>query len=133
MTEKMTYVKALETVLTAGEGIYSEEVMEKLGALKVSLEKRASYKGSGKPSKAQREAMAFRETVLETLYTFEEPVQCGEVAKALGESGQKVSAALRILGQEGKVVKTVGAKKVSLFAPAGETVAEIESVEEEEG
>jgi len=130
MTEKMTYVKALETVLTAGEGIYSEEVMEKLGALKASLEKRASYKGSGKPTKAQREAAAFREMVLETLYTFEDAVQCGEVAKALGESGQKVSAALRILGQEGKVVKTVGAKKVSLFAPAESVVAE--EVEEEE-
>jgi len=130
MTEKMTYVKALETVLTAGEGIYSEEVMEKLGALKASLEKRASYKGSGKPTKAQREAAAFREMVLETLYTFEGAVQCGEVAKALGESGQKVSAALRILGQEGKVVKTVGAKKVSLFAPAESVVAE--EVEEEE-
>ena len=130
MTEKMTYVKALETVLTAGEGIYSDEVMEKLGALKASLEKRASYKGSGKPTKAQREAAAFREMVLETLYTFEGAVQCGEVAKALGESGQKVSAALRILGQEGKVVKTVGAKKVSLFAPAESVVAE--EVEEEE-
>jgi len=125
---KMTYVSALESVLSA-EFEMTAEVREKLEALKVSLEKRAQYKGSGKPTKAQREAMAFREMVLETLYTFEEPVQCGEVAKALGESGQKVSAALRILGQEGKVVKTVGAKKVSLFAPAEPAVA----TEEEEG
>ena len=132
MTEKMTYVKALEFAMSQMDRQEVDSVIfEKLEALKAQLEKRASYKGSGKPTKAQREAAEFREMVLETLYTFEGAVQCGEVAKALGESGQKVSAALRILGQEGKVVKTVGAKKVSLFAPAESVVAE--EVEEEEG
>lgn len=124
MAEKMTYVKALETVLTAGEGIYSEDVMEKLSALKVSLEKRATYKSkSGKPTKAQREAMDFREKVIGVLAECGEPMTCGDVAKALGESGQKVSAALSMLGDwradgkgEGRVVRTVGPKKVSLFA-----------------
>ena len=121
MTEKMTYVKALETVLSTE---MSDEVREKLEALKVSLEKRATYKSkSGKPTKAQREAMDFREKVVGVLAEFGEPMTCGDVAKALGESGQKVSAALSMLGDwradgkgEGRVMRTVGPKKVSLFA-----------------
>jgi len=124
MSDKMTYVKALDTVLTAGEGIYSDEVMEKLTALKASLEKRAQYKSKpGKMTKTQREAADFREKVVGVLAEFGEPVTCGDVAKALGESGQKVSAALSMLGDwradgkgEGRVERTVGPKKVSLFA-----------------
>lgn len=124
MSDKMTYVKALDTVLTAGEGIYSDEVMEKLTALKVSLEKRAQYKSKpGKMTKAQREAADFRAEVVAVLAEHGEPMTCGDVAKILGESGQKVSAALSMLGDwradgkgEGRVERTVGPKKVSLFA-----------------
>ena len=123
MTEKMTYVKALDFVM-ADEFVLPEEVREKLGALKASLEKRAQYKSKpGKMTKAQREAADFREKVVGVLADFGEPVTCGDVAKALGESGQKVSAALSMLGDwradgkgEGRVERTVGPKKVSLFA-----------------
>lgn len=123
MTEKMTYVKALDFVM-ADEFVLPDEVREKLSALKVSLEKRAQYKSkSGKPTKAQREAADFREEVVAVLAEHGEPMQCGDIAKALGESGQKVSAALSMLGDwradgkgEGRVERTVGPKKVSLFA-----------------
>ena len=116
MTEKMTYTKALETVVMSGKGIYSDEVIEKLEALKAQLEKRTQYKGSGKPTKAQREVAEFRETVMAALAEKTEPVQCGELAKEMGVSGQKMSAALSKLVKEGRVVKTTGVKRVALFA-----------------
>lgn len=115
MMEKMTYTKALETVITAGQGIYSEEVIEKLEALKAQMEKRSASK-STKPTKAQREAAEFTETVFAALT--EEPVRCGQLAETLGVSGQKVSAALSKLVKAGRVVKTEGEKKVSMFAVA---------------
>ena len=120
MTEKMTYTKALETVVMSGKGIYSDEVIEKLEALKAQLEKRAQYKGSGKPTKAQREVAEFREAVMAVLAEKAEPVQCGELAKEMEVSGQKMSAALSKLVKEGRVVKTTGAKRVALFAVAEE-------------
>lgn len=113
MTEKMTYTKALETVLTTVE--MSDEVREKLEALKVQLEKRSASK-STKPTKAQREAAEFTEAVYGALT--EEPVRCGAVAEAMGVSGQKVSAALTKLVKAGRVVKTEGEKHVALFAVA---------------
>jgi DNA-binding transcriptional regulator GbsR (MarR family) len=124
MTEKMTYVKALEFAMSQLDSTVSKEVTDKLEALKAQLEKRAQYKSkSGKMTKAQREAADFREKVVGVLADFGEPVTCGDVAKALGESGQKVSAALSMLGDwradgkgEGRVERTVGPKKVSLFA-----------------
>ena len=112
MTEKMTYTKALESVLSME---LSAEVAEKLAALKAQLEKRSASK-STKPTKAQREAAEFTETVFAALTA--EPVRCGDLATVLGVSGQKVSAALSKLVKAGRVVKTEGEKKVSMFAVA---------------
>lgn len=114
MTEKMTYVKALEFAMSQLDSTVSKEVTDKLESLKAQLEKRAQYK-SDKPTKAQREAASFRLDVLTCLGGFEEPVQCGTVATQMGVSGQKVSAALRKLVEDGAVTKTVGKGKVSLF------------------
>ena len=124
MADKMTYVKALEFAMSQLDSTVSKEVTDKLEALKAQLEKRAQYKSkSGKMTKAQREAADFREEVVAVLAEHGEPMTCGDVAKVLGESGQKVSAALSMLGDwradgkgEGRVERTVGPKKVSLFA-----------------
>lgn len=112
MTEKMTYTKALESVLSTVE--MSDEVREKLEALKAKMAKSSTK--SSKPTKAQREAAEFTETVYATLT--EEPVRCKDLAEILGVSGQKVSAALSKLVKTGRVVKTEGEKKVSMFAVA---------------
>lgn len=113
MTEKMTYTKALESVLSTVE--MSDEVREKLAALKDQLAKRAATK-SGKPTKAQREVAEFTESVFAALTA--DPVRCGDLATAMGVSGQKVSAALSKLVKAGRVVKSEGEKHVSLFAVA---------------
>lgn len=115
MTEKMTYTKALESVLSMET--VSGEVREKLEALKASLEKRSASK-SGKETKAQREAREFTEMVLATVAGKTEAVRCGELATELGVSGQRVSAALSKLVKSGEVVKFEGEKKVSLFKVA---------------
>lgn len=125
-TEKMTYTKALETVLTAGKGVYSDEVMEKLEALKASLEKRAAAK-VGKESKASKEAKEFAETVFAALGEKTEAVKCGMLATELGCNSQKVSAALSKLVKAGRVTKTTE-KGTSLFKVAeAETEVEVEA------
>jgi DNA-binding transcriptional regulator GbsR (MarR family) len=114
MTEKMTYTKALESVLSME---LTAEVREKLEALKTQLEKRSASK-STKPTKAQREAAEFTESVYTALAGHAEPMRCGDLATELGVSGQKVSAALSKLVKAGTVVKTEGEKHVSMFAVA---------------
>ena len=121
MTEKMTYVKALEFAMSQMDRHEVDSaIFEKLEALKAQLEKRAQYKGSSKPTKAQREVAEFREAVMAVLAEKAEPVQCGELAKEMDVSGQKMSAALSKLVKDGRVVKTTGAKRVALFAVAEE-------------
>lgn len=114
MTEKMTYTKALESVLSME---LSAEVAEKLEALKAQLEKRSASK-STKPTKAQREAAEFTESVFTALSECTEAKRCGELAEMLGVSGQKVSAALSKLVKAERVVKFEGEKKASFFRVA---------------
>lgn len=120
---KMTYVEALNTVLTSGEGIYSVEVMERLTALKAALEKRNANK-SGKPTKAQREAAEFTNQVYEMVREIGEAVRCGDIANQMGVSTQKVSAALTKLVNAGKVVKATDEKRNSVFS-VSETETEV--------
>lgn len=113
---KMTYSMALETVLATAT--MSDEVREKLEALKASIDKKNVRSSSGKPSKASAAAAAFAGEVLEMMQDLPNPAQCGELAKLMEVSTQKMSAALRKLVEAGAVVKTEGPKHVSLFAVA---------------
>lgn len=117
---KLTYVSTINAVLTAintqsFEGITAEHV-EKLIALGQSLEKRNATK-SNKPTKAQRENAEVKQKILDTL-TVTEGKRCGDIANELGISGQKCSALLSQLVTSGKVTKTEGEKRVSLFLRA---------------
>ena len=106
---KMTYVNAIEMAIN---GNMTEEVKEKLEALKVSLEKRNSRK-SDKPTKAQRENEVVKGNILEVLADGEAH-QCKAVAEALGISGQKCSALLKQLVDGGAVEKFTE-KRVTYF------------------
>lgn len=112
---KMTYVDAIDMAIT---GTLTAEGIEKLEALKASLEKRASYKSS-KPSKAQREKEAVKMSILDVLLKAEEPMQCKVIAETLGISGQKCSALLKQLVDDGQIEKFFE-KKVAFFKVAGE-------------
>lgn len=135
MTKKTAFAIAQEALST----IETAEATEAWNVIQKEIERleRNALKaksGERKLTKAQREVAEFREAVMEALAEKIKPVQCGELAKEMNVSGQKMSAALRKLVEEGRVVKTTGPKKVSLFAVAEQVeVIETEFVEEVEG
>ena len=121
MTNKMTYVKALEMAIASLPADFNEEAMEKLIACKTSYEKRNASKSKGerKPTKKQIENEGIKARIVELL-TDHEPMQAKEVAAELElSSSQQASALLRQLVEAGTVEKVVE-KRVSRFQVKGE-------------
>lgn len=123
---KMTYVQAIDSALmvldayfgidvTMTEPIDRDEVHDKLVALRAQLEKRHSK--SRKPTTKQKENETIKAQILEILA--DGRMTCGDIAKALDITGQRCSALLRQLGEDGtkEVVKTME-KKVAYFSLA---------------
>ena len=77
-------------------------------------------KSSKSPTKTQKEKMAIKETIVEVLASAGVPVTVTELLKAderlASFSNQKVSALLRQLVSEGKVVKAIEGKKAYFSA-----------------
>ena len=102
MSKKMSYVVAVENAIN---GKLDEETVERLGALKVSLEKRASHKPNG-PTKAQRERAEVAEKVAEAMVAGEGygSAQIAELVPELnGASSQKVTGVMKGLVAAGTV------------------------------
>lgn len=114
---KMTYALALEAVLALPAGTLSPEVIEKLTALRATYDRKAS--AERKPTKNQLANVTLAEIVLNTLRELGKPSTVTEVFQLLEvpeiQSPQKVSALMRQLLLEGKVVKTAE-KRTSLFS-----------------
>lgn len=106
---KLTYVSAIESAIN---GNLTDEVVEKLTALKASLEKRNSRK-STKPTKAQRENENVKSDILAVLADGEGH-QCKAIASELGFSGQKISALLKQL-VDAELVEKYTDKRVTYF------------------
>jgi predicted transcriptional regulator len=104
---KMTYAIAIDNAIN---GNITDEVREKLEALKVQLAKR--NKGERKPTKTQRENEGIKTDILALLT--EEGKQCKTIAEALGISGQKCSALLTQLVNDGLAEK-YSEKRVTYF------------------
>ena len=104
---KMTYAIAIDNAIN---GNITDEVREKLEALKVQLAKRNSKER--KPTKAQRENEGIKTDILGILT--EEGKQCKDIAEALGISGQKCSALLKQLVDAGLAEK-YSEKRVTYF------------------
>lgn len=114
-TEKMTYAVALTNAIEKTEG----QTRETLERLLESINKRNAHKAtSTKPTKKQVENEGIKEQVREVLRNATEPMPCGEIAKALGLTPQKVNALLIQLNKAGEIAKSEGKKKVTLFALA---------------
>jgi hypothetical protein len=116
-TDKMTYVKALTFVLEGYE--LPEDVRERLTALKASQVKKSESKGKAQTAKAEADS-ASKDIILEVLGTVGKAYvdEIRSKNEILGElSNQKVSALLRALKDEGKVVSTVE-KKRTLYSLA---------------
>ncbi len=102
---KMTYITAIDSAIN---GNITEEVLEKLTALKAQLAKRNS--GTRKPTKTQRENEDLKGRIVDAL-TEEGRKTATEVAEIFGISNQKASALLTALVKEGIVERTVEKNK----------------------
>lgn len=127
MTNKMTYVDALNTVLDALNVVSLDDLPEKIypaiervTALRDSIAKRNSKNADKprKPSKAQVANAEFAEQVFAELDGT--PVTCKEMAERFEVSPQKMSAALKKLVDAGRVSKTVEKGKSYFALPDAE-------------
>ena len=104
---KMTYAVAIDSALN---GVVTDEVREKLEALKAQLAKR--NKGERKPTKTQRKNEGVKAQIADLLT--DEGKQCKDIAEALGISGQKCSALLKQMVEAGLAEK-FSEKRVTYF------------------
>ena len=103
MANKMTYATAIDSALN---GNITDEVREKLEALKVQLAKR-------KPTKTQKENEGLKEDIF--AYVSENGAKrAGDVATYFGISGQKASALLKQIVDSGHLEK-YAEKRVTYF------------------
>ena len=108
---KMTYSVAIDCALN---GNVTDEVREKLEALKAQLAKRNS--GTRKPTKAQRENAALKEDIWAWV-SENGAKRASEVAIGFGISGQKASALLTQLVND-KRLERFEEKRVAFFRVA---------------
>ena len=104
MSKKLSYVGALDVVLSGGE--ITEEVSERLEALKASLVKRASHKSEG-PTKTQKANAELAERIFGAMedgvvYTTNDIG--GLVPELEGATPQKISPLMKGLVNSGCVV-----------------------------
>lgn len=102
MTKKISYVVALDTVLTGAE--ITDEVRERLEALKASLEKRNTRKAG--PTKAQKANAELAEKIfaaMEPDVVYTTPEIGALIPELEGASAQKISALVRKLVQSERV------------------------------
>ena len=110
MTNKMTYVKALEIALNSVSD--NKEVYEKLEALKESISKKNS--AERKPTATQKANEEYKKTILSFMevgkkYTISELMK--EVVELADLSNQRVSALVRQLKESGLVERTEEKRK----------------------
>ena len=110
MTNKMTYVKALEIAMNAVKE--NKEVYNKLDALKVSIAKKNS--AERKPTATQKANEGYKIAILEFMeigkkYTITDLMK--EVVELADLSNQRVSALVRQLKDEGLVERTEEKRK----------------------
>ena len=110
MTNKMTYVKALEIAMKAVED--NKEVTEKLEALKESISKKNS--AERKPTATQKANEKYKKAILSFMevgkkYTISELMK--EVVELADLSNQRVSALVRQLKDSGLVERTEEKRK----------------------
>ena len=112
--KKMSYVSAIDVVLSGAE--VTDEVRERLEALKGSLAKRSAYKSS-QPTKAQRERAAVADKVLSAM---EPNVVYGSadvaslIPELAGATPQKITALMKSLGGSVTTSKVKGKAYYSL-------------------
>ena len=115
MTNKMTYVKALEIAMESESVKANAEVMEKLKALKASISKKNS--AERKPTATQKANESYKTAILDFMevgkkYTITDLMK--SVVELADLSNQRVSALVRQLKDDG-LVKRVEEKRKAYF------------------
>ena len=122
-TNKMTQRDYYNEIIALAKANERDDLVEFAEGRIAILDKK---KGSSKMTKTQEENVAIKAILAEVVGTFAEGATVSEILKSddrlVDFSNQKVSALLRQLVDEGKVVKTTDKKK-SIFSIA-EVVAE---------
>lgn len=120
-TKKMTYVDALNTVLTALDNVNLNDLPDKVfpaidrvKELRDSIAKRNSKKADApkKPTKTQQENAALAVKVKDFLYEQDEAMPCKAIAEQFGVTPQKMSAILKLIPSISREV----VKGVTLFS-----------------
>ena len=106
----MTYAMAIDSAIN---GTVTDEVREKLEALKAQLAKRNG--ASRKPTKTQKANEGLKD---EMVAFISEPMTAGDVAEHFGISNQKASALLTALVNDGRLVREVIKRKAYFKAVA---------------
>lgn len=114
LSEVIAILTALRDNLAYDPVLDLNEVINKVDALKAQFDKRAT--AERKPTKKQGENEGIKIEILDFLRGTK-GAKCGDIAAAMGISGQKCSALLSQLVKTGEVVKTEE-KRVSLFTLA---------------
>ena len=114
MTNKMTYVKALEIAMNAVKE--NKEVYDKLDALKASIAKKNS--AERKPTATQKANEGYKTAIFEFMevgkkYTITDLMK--EVVELADLSNQRVSALVRQLKEEG-LVERIEEKRKAYFS-----------------
>ena len=114
--KKMSYVAAIDVVLAGGE--MTDEVKERLEALRASLEKRNASK-SGKPTKAQETNAALAEKVYEAMEdgkSYSNADIKALVPELADANPQKLSPLMKLLGERILTEKVKGKVSYRLAA-----------------
>ena len=112
---KMTYAQAIDMAL---EVLTDDVAIEKLEALKTQLAKRSN--GKRGMTTTQKANVGIKNTIAEVLLEVDKPVTVTELIaneKLHDYTNQKISALLRQMVEDGRVVKTIEKKK-AYFAVA---------------
>ena len=118
--EKMTKKTAFALAMDALDTIDTDEARAAIEVIdkEIARLERVAMKAKTSETKADKEKIAFRQTVLELVADQGEAMRAGDVAKALDVSTQKASAALNALVAEGALRKVDGEKRTVLFTIA---------------
>ena len=116
MTKKTAFTMAQEALST----IETEEARMAWYVIQKEIDRleRVALKAKSGETKADKAKAEFRQTVLETVADTGKAMRAGEVAQILGVSGQKATAALTKLVEDGAIVKVAGEKRTVLFQVA---------------
>lgn len=108
--KKMTQVQALEAAIEVlDDPTGFEEMVDVVAVLKHMVEKRKAEKDNRKP-RVNKEAVAFRENIVEVLKEAENPMTNAELAEHFGVNPQRISNNIHVLEDAGIVKRIRGEK-----------------------